>query len=197
LSPLYRGLAVGPDGALWFTDSNNQVIRRLTTSGAATNFPVEEPMGPPDQLVLANGALWFSSLVNPTVSRLTPQGTQAAYPLALTQLGPFIAGPKGTLWFTDRSQPFVGFLAPGGMIQEFSLPPLQTGCLALATGPDDAIWCSQGKRLARITEAGELSFTELPTGMEAGDLVAGPDGNLWFLDVYHARVGRLLIGRQG
>src|SRR2546421_8994518 len=33
-----RGIAVGPDGALWFTNPSNNSIGRITTSGAFSTF---------------------------------------------------------------------------------------------------------------------------------------------------------------
>ena len=33
-----EGITVGPDGALWFTDSGGDTIGRITTSGTVTSY---------------------------------------------------------------------------------------------------------------------------------------------------------------
>src|SRR5258708_25185668 len=44
-----NGITAGPDGNLWFTESNANQIGRITTSGGVTEFPVpttsSDPIG--------------------------------------------------------------------------------------------------------------------------------------------------------
>ena len=56
-----QGIAAGPDGALWFTDSGNDVIGRMTTRGKYTM-----QVSPGDEVsdgITAgpDGALWFTT----------------------------------------------------------------------------------------------------------------------------------------
>src|SRR5215469_11432692 len=55
-----QGIAVGPDGALWFTDQGTNSISRITMSGTVTtytgqgiNSPVEITAGP-------GASMWFT-----------------------------------------------------------------------------------------------------------------------------------------
>src|ERR1700742_2427686 len=41
---LPSGITVGPDGALWFTESGSGKIGRITTSGVITEFPLPTPL---------------------------------------------------------------------------------------------------------------------------------------------------------
>ena len=40
---LTQGIAAGPDGALWFTESNGNKIGRITTAGVVTEYPIPTP----------------------------------------------------------------------------------------------------------------------------------------------------------
>jgi streptogramin lyase len=59
-----RYIALGPDGNMWFTMSNANVIGRITSHGAITEFPI--PLGryptiDPVGIALAPGGnLWFT-----------------------------------------------------------------------------------------------------------------------------------------
>ncbi len=72
-SPL--GIAVGPDGALWFTNTDDNSIGRITTGGINTNYTgigIDDPTaittGP-------DGALWFTNAGNNSIGRITTKGT--------------------------------------------------------------------------------------------------------------------------
>src|SRR5690348_13489554 len=58
------GITVGPDGALWFTETAGNNIGRITTSGAITEYPA--PTTPfnysPGYIVTGpDGELWFTT----------------------------------------------------------------------------------------------------------------------------------------
>ena len=73
------GIITGPDGNLWFTNSNSRSIGRITPSGVITTFPV--PGGVfPDQIAKgADGNLWFTESGFGGVGRMTPAGVVTKY----------------------------------------------------------------------------------------------------------------------
>src|SRR5262249_50868699 len=162
------GITAGPDGNLWFTYSAQQnAIGRLTPAG--------------DVLRVTDGEL----------------------PRAPASIA---TGPDGNLWFTDQGNPpAIGRVTTNGQVTEFSAG-LRPGSLpgAIAPGPDDAIWFVDGgyygaassPAIGRITTDGHI--TEFSAGLQPGnrssleDIVAGPDGNLWFTD----SGGRPGVGRS-
>lgn len=111
----------------------------------------------------------------------------------------------------------------GGTIHEFPLPgadqaPEGSGIVALATGPDGALWylsiltphADQSApglppapltgTISRMTTAGATTTWRLPSaGTAAYDLAAGPDGALWFTEIPGApgAPGGLRSGRIG
>jgi len=56
------GIVVGPDGALWFTETGSDQIGRLTTAGVLTNeFPVPDTGSAPLGITLGpDGHLWIT-----------------------------------------------------------------------------------------------------------------------------------------
>ena len=54
------GITAGPDGALWFTDLDNNSISRITTSGSITTYTKTGIFQPISVTAGPDGALWFS-----------------------------------------------------------------------------------------------------------------------------------------
>jgi streptogramin lyase len=52
-------ITAGPDGALWFTESNGNKIGRMATAGVVTEVPTRT-IGPFGITVGPDGALWFT-----------------------------------------------------------------------------------------------------------------------------------------
>src|SRR5262245_59233271 len=82
-TPNPRSIALGPDGAVWFTDSFERRIWRSTTSGALTSFSAN--LGAPNAITAGpDGALWFTA---GQLGRITTTG--AVSPMAVP------SGPNG------------------------------------------------------------------------------------------------------
>ena len=163
-----NGIVGGSDGAVWFTDSNAAAVGRITTSGAVTKYPISGPAGNPVNfqpgssggiVAGADGAIWTfvnSNSSPPEIVRITPEAT-TYYSLA----------------------------AAGGGLDI-------TGVLDITASPSDgAIWFTlSGNTVAapvqsapavgRITASGVITIFPLPVGEGAGNIIAGPDGTIWF-----------------
>jgi streptogramin lyase len=107
-------------------------------------------------------------------------------------------GPDGNVWFTtaDNSTAAIGKITPSGTITTFSAG-LNAGSepWEITPGPDDNLWFTDDPfpgegtpAIGRITTAGAIS--EFSTAVnqddepielaDPQDIIAGPDGNLWF-----------------
>jgi virginiamycin B lyase len=97
------GITSGPDGDLWFAESNSAQIGRITPGGTITEFPA--PGSDPTRIAAGpDGNLWFTSeLGNQKIGRITPTGTTTFFALPTPFSSPFgiTAGPDGALWFTE------------------------------------------------------------------------------------------------
>lgn len=185
-----RGLALGSDGNMWFTDSGDNtehenLIGRVTSAGKITEFPfstggVEGP-GDPSSLALgADGDLWFTDVIYHT---------------------------------HEHAYGFIGRVSPEGAIVTIAVPtgaaanlPEQSAPADIARGSDGNMWFTdQGHNnelrplIGRITPSGEITEFPIPEGVPelslrqwSGlpfEIVPGADGAMWFT------LGANVIGR--
>jgi len=71
-----EGITAGPDGALWFTSSNNS-IGRITTSGKISGYTGSGIDLPGSITAGPDGALWFTNFGNGSIGRITTTVTPA------------------------------------------------------------------------------------------------------------------------
>jgi hypothetical protein len=95
-----QGITVGPDGALWFTDSADK-IGHITTQGRITEFALSTLAHPMGITTGPDGALWFTQGWGP-LGRITTQGHITLFsPHYTGGPGRIVAGPDGALWMTE------------------------------------------------------------------------------------------------
>ena len=223
-------LVTGPDGNLWFTLDNPGAIGRITSSGVITVFSRGLPAGGYFGNLIAgpDGDLWFT--VNGEIGRITPSGEITMFRKGLPHgefPGVLTAGPDGNVWFAvypgatnagGNGAIGIARITPSGVITVFShgLPAgsltggnsnlARYGAGQLLAGPDGDLWFtvapafsssapSSTAAIGRITPSGSITvFSQvLPAGGFVGNLVSGPDGNLWFTPMTANGTG--VIGR--
>ena len=182
-------IVTGPDGNLWFTESDRGTIGRITPSGTITEFPLEEQeSGPYGITVGADGNLWFTERYANQIGKITTSGTITEYPVPTPNAQPWdiTALPNGDLWFTEETVDQVAVIHPNGVIDEY---PSGLGQFPtfIATGPDGNIWFTEeiGNNIVRLDPANPENQTDFPLLTEQElpwDIQVGPDGNLWFTD---------------
>jgi virginiamycin B lyase len=193
------GLAVGPDGNIWFTEPLQSQIVRLTPSGQMSTFAV--PGTTPYQIVAGpDGALWFIAASGPRLGRITPQGVTTFYSLPedpLSGIGGLAAGSDGNLWYTDGAH--VGRVSPAGFVTIFHFPadfPSVEGIpTPLIAGPDGNLWALDliPGTLWRITPRGSIMHVYISLRSGACCHAAGPDHNIWVI----ARGDALVVSASG
>jgi virginiamycin B lyase len=178
-------ITAGPDGALWFTNSTNNSIGRISTSGVVTNYPLPADGTQPYGITTGpDGALWFTKHaagpVNGAIGRITTSGAvtiftngSISYPVGIT------TGPDGALWFTDAENGTFGRITTSGAVIEFANFNLG-GLGDITTGPDGALWFDDAPNIGRLTTTGALTEFPIPGPGPPVGIVAGPDGALWF-----------------
>ena len=187
------GITAGPDGNLWFTTFNSNLVGRITPAGTIAEFPIPTPSGLQGITAGPDGNLWFCEQSANKIGRITPNGTITEFAGAN---GPetITAGPDGNLWFTESPWTSVGRITPSGTITQFPLP-LTDSADTITAGPDGNLWFTDTgdhNSIGRITPAGVV--TEYPTpigGISPRGITAGPDGNLWFTEGFSNTIGRI------
>jgi streptogramin lyase len=146
------GLAIGPDGNLWFTGVKNRWV-------------AEHSYYPGDGYV----------------GRMTPAGEFELYPTPIVASSPgaIATAPGGDLWFTEAGPNLVGTIGPDGAFGrvfrvDWELQELRTG---LTFGPEGDAWLNTSSGIVRVTPAGQQT---LYPG-EPGSIVTGGEGDIWAL----------------
>ena len=192
-----QGITVGPDGNLWFTESDLNEIGRITPSGQVTQFSAGiSPYAFPAGITLGpDGNLWFTEPNLDQIGRITTAGqvsefsdgiTPGSHPTGIT------AGPDGSLWFTEYDGG-IGTMNTAGQGLDFT-----TGITpgshptAITVGPDGNLWFTEAA--GRIGKVNGLQATEFSNGISSDSqpegITAGPDGNLWFTEI-GGEIGRI------
>jgi streptogramin lyase len=181
------GIVLGPDGAVWFTESDGHRIGRITAQGTISEFGLRAGNGKPMSLASGpDGNLWFTE-GNAHIGRLTPKGTatEFALPYKVT-LGGIAAGRDGNLWFTESgAADAIGRITPQGTITEYALPQAASQAAAITAGADGNLWFTEiaGNRVGRITPQGTITEYAIPTvASDPERITAGPDGAVWLTE---------------
>ncbi len=133
-TPHPTDITTGPDGALWFTDSNLSKIGRMTTSRVLTQF-VSSQADPMGITTGPDGALWFTANFFPAakVGRITTSGAFTTFTIASSADGvtsgeSIATGPDGKLWLTvfdsTLSRGSIVSITTTGKVTSFAFPSL-------------------------------------------------------------------------
>jgi streptogramin lyase len=186
------GISKGPDGNVWFTEPQTNIVGHLTTNGSspveivvptANATPLEITSGP-------DGALWFTEQTGLAIGRVATNGVITTFDLPVIQnvvtgqpTG-IALGPDGNLWFTEVNTSRIGRITPAGVITEFSLPTTGASPFGITAGSDGNLWFTEktANQVGRISTAGIITEFALPTDAHPPTpwgIAAGSDGNLW------------------
>ena len=210
-------LALGPDGAIWFTLTRcdepqcvttvrHDFIGRITADGQLTEFPLPfDPQphgsGPFGIAAGSDGALWFTLIRGDAIGRITTSGALTFFPLPPSLFPPgdnapyvMTAGPDGASWFTQASA--VGRITTAGDIVRFvAHTGVSSDPSAITAGPDGALWVTfvNANQIRRMTTAGVQTIYQLPVPCAPFGITRGPDGALWFACTAGS-IGRITVG---
>ncbi len=166
------GIAAGPDGNIWFTESSANKIGQITTAGVITEFPIPTANGLPYGIAAGpDGNVWFTEFAVYKIGRITPAGfvTEFRTPTSFSQPYGIVAGPDRNIWFAENSGNRIGRITTAGVFREFPIPTSVTTPTEIAAGPDGNIWFAESNvnKLGRIATGGSATFTAHLVGSAA------------------------------
>jgi hypothetical protein len=148
-----QDLALGWDGALWFTEPSADQIGRITLAGDITEFPAE---GQPTSVTPAfDAGVWFTAAKG-SIGRIALDGTVTTFDAGAASKPDDIAlGADGALWFTRKKG--IGRITTAGELTSYPTKGMQPGALTL--GWDGAMWFTDTKKplLGRISLSGSAA----------------------------------------
>jgi virginiamycin B lyase len=196
--PLPAGITAGPDRALWFTDTANGIVGRITTRG---KYTMQNVVGAPVSIGITVGPdqnLWFTLAQQyGGIGTITTSGAVTLFnDPGGAETQSITTGPDGALWFTE-SNGTVGRMTTSGSVTHFSVAPGNAELKGIVTGPDGNLWVTQyvvgstsfSNQVIRITPSGKSkSFT---VGSGPDFICVGADRALWFTEADSNALGRI------
>ncbi len=160
-TPRVGGIVTAPDGNVWFTDTVNNQIVRVTPSGITTptNNTYSKNANPGLIARGPDGALWFTEpgvnkvgRIDPTSFQATdwPSGTQKL-PAAPTSVA---AGADGNVWVTAGGT--IGYLDSAWHFWSslpLTFPKSLAGANYIVPGPDGTMWFAGNSAIGQESSA--------------------------------------------
>lgn len=197
------GIVAGPDGALWYTESHDALLVRMTTSGSVTRYTLKSggklflpgylAVGADLRLYIAGCLVRGSQCGQAAIGVATTSGAFTAFrPPSGDGAGlvnrPAL-GPDGNVWFPEFFH--VAKITPAGSITEYpdpsTSPPTPDTNAGAAAGADGNMWVNfspLGEVLRVTPSSGKLAGfklvqTKTACGLSQNDIAAARDGFLY------------------
>ncbi len=181
------GIVQGPDGNMWFTESNTATnkVAKITPAGVITEFPLPTNNAFPGNIVAApDGNLWYVDEQN-HLGRVTTAGTITQFP-ANDPAG-IALGPDNNLWVNEFNGMKVDvYSTAGALLHSYAsgANPSNLQLEQITAGPDGNMWFDtfSGDNVVKmITGTGAATaFVYSPTIQNTlRGITKGPDGNVW------------------
>src|SRR5271169_385998 len=194
--------AVGPDGALWFTEQMTNKLGRLDPkTGEFKEYPLAEGKnsGPHGLVADHEGNIWFTANFGGYIGKLDPRtGNVTEYKMPIGKADdPHTAvfDARGTLWFTVQGGNRVGRLDPKtGKIELKEVPTesaLPYGIQINNKGVP--VFCELGTNKMASIDPATLRITEyaLPEFARPRRLAIAADDTVYFTDFKSGHLGTL------
>jgi streptogramin lyase len=158
------------------------------------------------RVLAASAAVALTAALCCSSAEAAPVGAVEHFPTKCS-VAKLVAGPDGNVWFTcfrlgthlgAAQKSIVGRITPQGAVTEFSAGiPAGSSINELVVGPDGNLWFTlvaglggsgRGSRvqsaIGRITPEGNVTLFSAGLRKKSypDEIIAGSDGNLWFLD---------------
>lgn len=184
------GIAVGPDGNIWFNQRDKFSVAKMTPDGQhVTSYLVPAPTpGSADPVGITagpDGNMWVTDESQNKVWKVTTNGAFTGYSLPTPNRGafPITVGADNNLWIGEPSANLIGRMTTAGALTEFPVPTTGGGNAGIALGPDGNVWFTENNanKLAVISPTGAVTEFPIPTTNSLPRRpTAGPDGHVWF-----------------
>ena len=145
-----QSIAVGPNGALWFVETNVDKIGELFPGAAAgtvpTEFPVTHGAGLGVIVSGADNALWFTETKSDKLGRMLTTGVLASETPLTGVKSPYglVLAPDGNFYIGDQTaSTIVQYLASTGAVSSYATKTADAGPFWLTIGPDNEVYFTE------------------------------------------------------
>ena len=196
------GIATGPDGAVWATDTNTGGADRVEpASYDIANYPY--PGNVPTGITpYSYGSLWIGSSSQTTIVNLSVSGFFMVRPSPGPQSAPIrlAEAPDGAIWFTEGQ--YIGRMDNLNATLDEVNAPSSTTPYDLCVEPDGSVWFTSNGTNAYVSQItgtpGNYSVSNsflATSGASLTGIACGIDNAIWYLDASPANnaVGRISL----
>ena len=145
-----ESIAVGANGALWFTEANVSKIGEILPGTAGGTSPMEFSVSAGAGLGTivsgADNALWFTETASDKLGRMLTNGTlESETPLTGVKTPTsLVLGPDGNFYIGDPGNSAIAqYITSSGKITEYPTKTANAGIGALAIGPDNEVYFTE------------------------------------------------------
>jgi virginiamycin B lyase len=184
------GIAPGPDGNVWVTDTQNDQVEQIAPSGSVLNAYSLGSTGRPMGITAGpDGALWVAQDIQfqgqtPAIARITTTGAVSSFPIAQRPYR-IVTGKDGNLWYSESFGNGIARITPTGTVTEFQAA-VGAAVYGIAAAADGSLWATElsGNAIDHFSSSGVLlNRYPLPTPNSGPmGVTMGPDGNVWFVE---------------
>lgn len=196
-SAVPAGIAMGPDGALWFAELNVDKIGRITTTGTIKEYKITTGAHPYQIASGPDGKLWFTEIMASKIGHMATTGTFSEYPTVTANAGPtqITTGPDHNMWFMEQTGNNAAKITAGGVVTEYPLPTANALPFGITSGPDGLLWFTEldANQIGSVSTTGTVTEYPVPTAAsKPATIVRGSDGALWFSECQAGgKIGRV------
>lgn len=196
--------ALAPDGSLWFTGQNANILGRLDPkTGQIKEFPLKTPKSGPHGLVAdKDGNIWYTGNSAAHIGKLDPKtGIVTEYPMpdpAARDPHTPIFDRNGILFFTVQQGNFIGKLdtkkEPKAAVTLRKMPEPNVRPYGIIIGDDGQPYFAMvgTNKIGRIDpKTLEVKDYLLPEGSRVRRLTSAKDGFIYYADFARGFLGRL------
>jgi RHS repeat-associated protein len=190
--------AMGPDGNVWFTDSCDHEVGKITPTGEATGYSLPSGVCLGGITVGPDQNMWAAEECTNRLARITTKGEITEYSLPSgSHPVQLVTGPGGYLWFTEYGTSKIGkFNTTTDKVEaEYSLLAYSDP-YGITVGSDGNVWFTEwgpGK-IGKITSSGEVTEYGIGALKYPLQITSGPDKNLWFTEEGASAIGKITTG---
>jgi virginiamycin B lyase len=192
-------LAIGPDGAVWFTIEFSDAIGRYRDGKIDRIRKGSQNLEPLGLAADRAGGAWYTDTAMRTISHISSDGSIQSFPLAtrIVRLGRLAIAPDGAVWFGDVTIASVTQLTQG-VFTRHDVGSLGATPYGVAIDNNGTVWTTlQGlDQLGWISSDERVTAVDVPTRNSGlGDIAVDLAGAVWFLELRANKIGRLAEGR--
>ena len=171
-------MILGPDGNVWFSETEVSQIGRITPNGDITEFKDGiSPGARPLSIMVRDGMLWFSEASGNRIGRITTDGKVTEFPIPSHDSQPraMVTHPDGSIWFVETSTNALGRIDRDGRITEHPVPTPNSSLRGVTVGRDNNLWytANAANKIGCMTPDGDvLGEFPIPTPASGARCIA-------------------------